>query len=499
MIPAHLEAEILRMFHAEKWKIGTIATNLDVHHSTVRRVLAQAGQPEGRVSTRPSIADPYVPFIIATLERYPDLCASRLHVMARERGYPGGPDHFRSVVARYRPRKVAEAFLRVRTLPGEQAQVDWGQFGRLIVHGHARALVAFVMVLAWSRKIFLRFGLDARTPAFLRWHADAFETFGGVPRRNLYDNLKSVVLVRVGDAVQFNADMLAFAGHYRFEPRPAAPYRGNEKGRVERAIRYIRTSFFPARQWTDLDDLNAQAQAWCDEEAATRRCPGDRSRTVASAFEEERRLLLPLPADRYPTEDRVAVVIGKTPYARFDLNDYSVPHDRVRRTLEVRATADTVRILDGGVVLAVHRRVWGKGMQVEDPAHIAALVARKRAAHQERGMDRLHHALPRAAELLQRLAERGSNLGSATAGLLRLLDTHGSTALTAAVAEALDRDAPHLGAVRHALDRALHEVGKPAPTGVPLSETVRRKEAIVAPHALSSYDRLGRGEGTDDQ
>ena len=270
MISQEMEAKILRLYHVEKWKPGTLAKQLGVHASTVRRVLAQAGQPGGQSSPRPSLADPYLDFIVATMAKWPDICASRLHEMVRERGYPGGPDHFRGIVARHRPKRHAEAFLRLRTLPGEQAQVDWGHFGQVTLSGCARPLVAFVMVLAWSRQIFLRFGPDLRTGAFLRWHIEAFEALGGVPRVALYDNLKSAVLERSGDAIRFNPDILAFASHYRYEPRAAAPYRGNEKGRVERAIRFVRTSFFAAREWTDLDDLNAQAKAWCEGIAASR-------------------------------------------------------------------------------------------------------------------------------------------------------------------------------------------------------------------------------------
>src|SRR5688572_12836260 len=123
MISPELEAKILRLHGAEKWKIGTIATQVGVHHSTVRRALSQAGQPAGQAPVRPSFVDPFVPLIKDTLARYPALRASRLYEMAKERGYPGGPDHFRSVVARFRPRPHAEAYLRLRTLPGEQAQV----------------------------------------------------------------------------------------------------------------------------------------------------------------------------------------------------------------------------------------------------------------------------------------------------------------------------------------------------------------------------------------
>ena len=94
-------------------------------------MLAQAGLDAGRVSLRPSMADPYMPFIEETLEKYPRLRASRLYEMVKARGYPGKPDHFRRSSARYRPRPPAEAYLRLRTLPGEQAQVDWAHFGKL--------------------------------------------------------------------------------------------------------------------------------------------------------------------------------------------------------------------------------------------------------------------------------------------------------------------------------------------------------------------------------
>jgi transposase len=231
-----IEAQILRYYHVEKWRNGTIARQLHVHHSSVTRVLSQAGLPRiGPV--RPSGIDPYLPFIRQTLEKFPSLTASRLHVMVKERGYQGSPDHFRHLISHHRPRPHAEAYLRLVTLPGEQAQVDWGHFGHLTIGKARRPLMAFVMVLSWSRRIFLRFFLDARMENFLRGHVGAFEAWGGLPRVLLYDNLKSAVLERQGDAIRFHPTLLEFAGRYRYEPRPVAVARGNEKGRVERAIR----------------------------------------------------------------------------------------------------------------------------------------------------------------------------------------------------------------------------------------------------------------------
>lgn len=297
------------------------------------------------------------------------------------------------------------------------------------------------------------------------------------------------MITRVGDAIHFNDQLLNLAGHYRFEPRPVAPYRGSEKGRVERAIRYIRDNFWPARTFTDLADLNAQAAAWCENEAKIRRCPGDRSRTVADAFEEERPRLLPLPQEPFYAEDRVSVVIGKTPYARFDGNDYSVPHDRVRRALTVVASPEQVRILDATEEVARHPRCWGRGRQIENPDHIAALVSDKRKARAARGCDRVLAAVPVAASLLNELAERGANLGAAVAGLGRLLDSYGAGELDVAIREILAADVPNVPAVRQVLDRRRAARNLPPPVPVAVPERVRG--LVVRPHDLSAYDQLG--------
>lgn len=263
-ISEELKAKILRYYHVEQWRVGTIARQLQVHHTTVKRVLSQSGVPKTKIISKGSLIEPYVAFIEDKLAQYPTLTASRLYQMVKERGYTGGPDHFRHLIRLYRPQPTAEAYLRLRTLPGEQAQVDWGHFGYQQMGKAKRQLNAFVMVLSYSRKIFLRFYLNQQMSNFLRGHESAFEHFGGVPKVLLYDNLRSAVLERRGDAIRFHPTLLDFAGFYRFEPRPVAVARGNEKGRVERAIRYVRDNFFAGIQYQDLDDLNQQALHWCE-------------------------------------------------------------------------------------------------------------------------------------------------------------------------------------------------------------------------------------------
>ncbi|WP_437324959.1 hypothetical protein [Sorangium sp. So ce381] len=174
MIAKEKEAEVLRLYHGEKWPVGTIAAQLGLHHTTVQRVLGQSGVDPKVVAPRPSMVDPFVPFIVEQLGKYPSLRSSRLFGMLKERGYPGGPDHLRRVIGRLRPKKPAEAFQRLRTLPGEQAQVDWAHFGKLAVGRALRPLWAFVMVLSYSRRLFLRFFPSAAMPFFVRGHVEAF-------------------------------------------------------------------------------------------------------------------------------------------------------------------------------------------------------------------------------------------------------------------------------------------------------------------------------------
>jgi transposase len=495
-IEKETEAEIVRLFHAEGWKQATIAAQLSIHYSTVRRVLDRSGLMPKEFSARRSMVDKYIPFIKETLEKYPKLNASRLHYMVKMRGYEGGVDHFRHIIARYRPNPAPEAYLRLTTLPGEQGQVDWGHFGKINIGRAERRLLAFVMVLSWSRHIFLRFYLGDGTGNFLRGHVEAFEHFQAVPREILYDNLKSAVLSRIGSAIYFNPEILALASHYRFAAKPVAIARGNEKGRVERAIRYIRDSFFPARRWQDLDDLNQQAIEWCKQEARERRCPQDKSLTVAEAFEKEKPFLLAQPGAPYPVYDRIPVRVGKTPYVRFDLNDYSVPHQYVRKQLLVEATLKEVRVMDGLTIAAKHERSFDKDKQIEEKEHVEGLVAVKREASKHRGMNRLHHVAPSSGEFFKQAAQRGCNMGRLTQFLTRLLDLYGAVEFEAALSEVLAAGAIHSSAVEQALERRRY-ARKQAPP-VPLKFASHIDEFNVVPKSLAMYDTLLKGEEVDN-
>jgi transposase len=169
--------------------------------------------------------------------------------------------------------RACAAYLRLDTLPGEQAQVDWGNFGPIRVGSTTRLLSCFALVLSWSRACDARFALDQTRESFLRGHVEAFAALQGVPRTLLYDNVKSVVLERVGEHIRFHPRVLELAGHYHFAPQPCAVARGNEKGRVERFLGFLRHSFFAARPFRSVEDLNAQLARWIAEVAHARLVP----------------------------------------------------------------------------------------------------------------------------------------------------------------------------------------------------------------------------------
>ena len=269
MIRPEMRAEMRRLVLGDGWKIETVARRFHVHHSVVRRAISDEPPPE-HTPAAPSGLDTFKPYLLERLTAYPEMTATRLWEEIQKRGYTHGVAVLRRWLVGVRAPRSKKAYLRVELEPGEQAQVDWGSFGQMRCGATLRPLSAFAMVLSWSRALFVDFSLDQKTETFLLMHCRALEFFGGVPRKILYDNLKSAVLHHVGSAVQFNPRLLAFAGHYLFEPA-AAPVRYPEaKGRVEGAIKYIRHSFFYGRSFRSLDDVRAQAAQWRDQVANDR-------------------------------------------------------------------------------------------------------------------------------------------------------------------------------------------------------------------------------------
>lgn len=488
MIAPELIVKIRQLYFAEHWKIETIATQLDLHHDTVRAALETDRFNRARREDSTKRTDPYLDFIRQTLKQYPRLRATRLYQMIRVRGYEGGISQLRRVVSGLRP--AEEAFLQLRTFPGEQAQADWAHFGEVRIGRARRRLSCFVITLSYSRALSLRFFFDQGLENLLRAHVEAFREFQGAPRIILYDNMKQVVLARRGDDVEFHPRLLELAAHYHFAPQPCRPARGNEKGRVERAIQYIRSSFFAARPFTNLEDFNRQGRQWCDEFAHQRRWREDDSRIVADVFKEEQARLLPLPVHAFDADLVVSARSGKTIYVRFDLNDYSIPPDAVGHELTLAVSPSTVRILIGGSKIAEHRRSWDRHQIIEDPAHRQALLEEKRRAMGSSPSGRLLLAVPESETLLDEAFRRGESIGRSTTQLILLLDDYGAEPLRAAVRLAMERGTPRVSSIAWLLEQRRRSERLRSIRPVELGRRPDLAALHVQPHNPDIYDEL---------
>jgi len=496
MISPETRAEIRRYFFAEHWKIGTIAQALRVHPDAVRHAIESDRFRRGP-ALRASIVDPYLEFVRQTLDQHPRLRATRIYQMIRERGYSGSIIQLRRSVARLRP-PAREAFLRLQTFPAEQAQVDWAHFGQVAVGRARRTLSCFVITLSYSRVLYLEFFFDQTMENFLRGHVHAFQDWGGQPRVILYDNLRSAVLERRGDQIHFHPRLLELCAHYHFVARPCQVRAANQKGRVERAIRYIRDSFWAGRRFTTLAECNRQALTWRDQIAHLRPWPGDDSRTVEQVFAEERPRLLPHPLHPFSTDLIVAVRSAQTIYVRFDRNDYSIPPEAVGRQLTLVASDTLVRILDGSSEIARHTRSFDRHQLVLDPTHAEALRRTKRKAFDATPGGRLALAVPESETLLDQAFAQGESAGSQTAQLLKLLDLYGAAALRRAVCEALERNTPRASSVAFLLRKHQRCANSTAPVPVDLSRHPEAQAIDVRPHDLETYDELARNHDDDD-
>ena len=306
------------------------------------------------------------------------------------------------------------------------------------------------------------------------------------------------MLDRRGDAVHLHPRLLELASHYHFQPRFCAVGRGNEKGRVERAIQYVRHSFFAARSFANVADLNRQALLWRDEVAHRRPWPGGDEVLVEEAFREERARLLPLPEHPAHTDHVVTLRSQKTPYVRFDLNDYSVPPEAVGRELTLVASGTTVRILSGGAEIARHERSWDRHARVEDPTHVAALLQQRRKAG---GLTRLHALLssvPSAQAFLEAAVRRGESDRVQADKLVQLVSDYGSDLVERAVAEALCRGTANAASVTFLLQKIARSLKRRPPLPVALSSRPELLRLAVSPRDAGSYDALHSPSKRDD-
>jgi len=431
-----LWAEIRRLARVEKLSQRQIAERFHLNRRTIRRALRSAHAPTSPSRSRPSVLDKFQKDIQELLEATPRITAVRMLEDLRRRGYPGQLTVLRQRLKSLRESRTGPAFVRRLFHPGEAAEVDWANCGSIPVGGRSRRLCCFVMVLCYSRMIWLQFTLSEALEEFLRCHQEAFAFFGGVPRKCLYDNLRSVVLAHEGSTVRFNPRFMDFAGYCLLEPVACNRAAGWEKGRVERAIQYVRSNFLLGRTFRSLDEVNRSAFQWRDQ-IANLRIHKTTGRRPVDLWGDDRARLLALPDAPYDT--RILRSVRVTPDCRvsFENNTYSVPPRHVGQWATLRASPDEVFVYDGPSLVARHRRSYETHQDILDPDHAREVLSRKRRGSVQT-LQRLFLALgPEAKDYLAGLVKSELSVERHLQRILDLAATYGHTEVMGAIIRAL--------------------------------------------------------------
>jgi transposase len=350
--------DLHRLYWAEHWPIRKIERHLNMGWQTIKKYLDAPAQGVTK-RQRSSKLDPFKTTIAEWLEKDPQVTAALIQQRLIPLGYSGGHSLLRAHVRNVRPQlSTKRAFVRMEPLAGERFEVDWAHFDVLNYSGDIRKLYAFALVDGHSRMLYVEFTHSQNFETFVRCHAHAFHALGGVAREIVYDNLATAVAEHDGRLVRFLPRFLGFARDYNFYPRACNPASGWEKGKVERAIGYLRQSFWPLREFTDLHDVNRQVRQWLVEVANQRLHQGTRERPM-ERFQPE--ALRALPIIPYDHRDTVEALVHKDLRLQFDGNKYCVPHRYVGQRLTVKADSSSVTIYERVNEVVSYPRCWRRG------------------------------------------------------------------------------------------------------------------------------------------
>jgi len=493
MISVTMWAEIRRLHTVEKLSKRAIAERLGIHRNTVTRALGSDEPLKYHRESRGSILDPYQPKIHALLAENPKLSSVRIFEIIKGEGYPGKITILRDFVRKVRPQyKPPPVYIRMEYEPGQYSQVDWGEMPEPVLwQGHWCPVNAFVMVLCYSRLLYLEFSLSTQLSDFLRCHQNGLRFFGAVPNSCVYDNLSSVVKRRRGTDITLNATFQHFAGYYCFQVHPCWPGAAHQKGAVERPIDYVKQNFWAGRYFTDFDDLIHQGQGWLNETANVRVHRITRQRPV-DRFEQERAHLLPLPAEPFDTDWVLYPKVSKDCVVRVDTNDYSVPWQVAQRhlhePLEVRVDGRWVRIVDDGEEVARHLRSYVRHQQILDRSHYEGLWQNRAAAAfaaLERGFLEAYGQVGR--HFYAGLGRKTERLKAALEAILRLERQYPHEDILAALEVAVQHGYFDVAAVEYLL-----HTGRAVSVGPSVTPTAIH--VPVEERALQTYDRLQGGD-----
>jgi transposase len=440
---------------------------LGLHPQTVSKWSRRERYEKRAPLRRGSQLDPYKGLIIRWLEAHP-LSAQQIFQRLREAGYTGGLTILNVYVRRIRPPKH-KAFLKLAFAPGECAQIDWGEYGSIGVGSTRRRLSFFVMVQCYSRQLYVEFTVSQTMEHFLGCHERAFAVLG-VPAKIMVDNLKSAVLRRLtGSAPVFNPRYVDYARHHAFQIAACNVAAGNEKGRVESGVGYVKKNFLNGADFIDFSAVNPAAQSWLNEIANVRE-HGETHRRPIDLFAKERALLRTPNANPYDLARVLPLRASSQFRISLDTNRYSVPAEFANQPVTVKAYPERVCIYHQDRLIARHVRSFDRHQDIEDPDHPKALLEQRKSAREQRLLSQFLALSSKAAAYYEGLLARRFNARGHARKILALAEIYGPEACCRALEDALVFNAFSSEYIAHLLESRARTKSQPMS---PLSLTRR--------------------------
>ena len=436
-----------------------IAEKMALNVVTVKKWLKQKHYQARKCPPKPSKLDPFKDEIIKMLESY-NYTAVQVETKLREQGYDGGYTIIKDYVRKIRPKR-SPAFLTLSFLPGECAQVDWGEYGTISVGSTRRRLSFFVMVLCFSRMLYLEFTVSKTMEHFLACHENAFRFFGGVPSGVMVDNLKSAVLKRiVGQEPVLNPKYAEFAEHWGFTIKPCNVGKGNEKGRVENGVGYVKKNFLGGLNMPEFKALQPAANHWRDT-IANVRIHGVMKQKPLDVFPKEYPCLQPLPFLPYDISTIEQVRVSRQFRVTLDTNRYSVPAQYAGQLLTLKIYPNRICLYDDDKLVARHTRSFDRHRDFEDPDHPKELLAQRKKAKDQKIIARFLALSSKSQDYYGKLEERRINAFVHVRKIVALSEIHGAEAVAAALEDAFQFHAYSSEYIANILEQRSRVIHKP--------------------------------------
>jgi len=429
----------IKQYQQDGLKAGQIALKLNLDHRTVETWMAETQYRQRKLGETRSKLDAYKDDIVSLLEKHP-YTATQIHQRIQDEGYAGSYSLVKQYVRKVRPKRKP-AFLTLAFAPGECAQVDWGLYKTIEIGDTRRKLNFFVMVLCHSRMMYVEFTLSQSMEHFLACHQHAFEYFGAVPEKIMIDNLKTGVLYRpIGQDIVFNPKYLDFAHHYGFRIKACGVRKGNEKGRVENGVGYVKKNFLNGLELTHFEALNPAVKRWMDE-IANVRLHGETHKKPVDCLPEDLQAMRPVNPNSYDIARIETARSTKLFRVSLDTNRYSVPAEYASAPLTLKIYPDRLCVYHQEKLIARHVRSFERHKDFEDPDHPKELLAQRRRSEEQKLFQRFIALSSKAGDYYQKLQQRRLNPRVHVRKIVGLSEIYGAEATARAMEDAFTYEA----------------------------------------------------------